>query len=66
MTKWLGPVPTNCDVCKALIQTEFFDARTRSGRWGTLCLACWKQENGKFGIGHAQHYKNTAEGWVKQ
>lgn len=65
-TTWTGYAPEQCDICEKPITNEFYDTRTRSGRWGNLCQACWKRENGKLGTGVAQHYKRTADVWAKQ
>jgi hypothetical protein len=66
MTKtWKGKVPASCDVCKAPIVNEFFDTRTRTSRWGSLCRSCWSAEHGKTGAGYAQHYKQNGAVWEK-
>jgi hypothetical protein len=62
---WQGTIPVECDLCQWPVTTEFFDARTRSGRWGNLCRACWAAENGKLGTGLAQRYVQVVAGvWV--
>jgi hypothetical protein len=61
---WKGAAPVRCDICASAITLEFFDSRTRSGRWGNLCRSCWTRENGKLGTGQAQRYVKTSEAWL--
>jgi len=63
---WMGDIG-HCDICKAALRGDFFDARTYSGPWATLCLQCWKQHTPMtLGTGHGQHYKETTQGkWLK-
>ena len=63
---WKSPVPVACDICKAPITKEFFDARTHSGRWGNLCRACFNlHTTQKLGIGYAQHFVKYEQVWSK-
>ena len=59
--RWLGTPPTECDICAGSLEREYFDSRTRSGRWGNLCRACWRAENGALGTGRAQRYMKLDE-----
>ena len=68
MKQWHGSEPGECDLCTAPLAHEFFDSRTRSGRWGNICRACWRAENGRLGTGLAQRYMKLDEPlgtWVK-
>ena len=59
--KWLGPVPTRCDVCCAQINDEFIDGRTVYGPWANMCCECHSQ----IGTGKGQKYERDNESWVK-
>jgi len=71
MTKriWHGTPPAECDLCSTPLAHEFFDSSTRGGRWGNICRACWRAENGRLGTGLAQRYMKLDEAgggdWVK-
>lgn len=47
--KWLGPVPTHCDVCSTQINNVFIDGRTVYG----------------LDTGKGQKYERDNESWVK-
>ena len=36
--------PERCEMCDAQIADVFYDVRTRDGRWGNLCRACFISE----------------------
>jgi hypothetical protein len=57
--KWLGSIKgRECDLCERALDFEkvFFDARTKSGRWGLLCPKCWLNVGVGLGTGKGQMY----------
>lgn len=63
MHKWIGRLPTACDVCGNPPDPYFVDGATRpTGTWGLLCPECHKERGCGFGIGKGQAYsmKNGA------
>ena len=63
--KWLGPVPTRCDVCCTQIDDVFIDGRTIYGPWANMCCACHSQIGVGFGTGKGQKYERNDDTWVK-
>ena len=63
--KWLGPVPTRCDVCCAQIDDAFIDGRTVYGPWANMCCACHSQIGIGLGTGKGQMYERNDDTWVK-
>lgn len=57
MKKWIGVVPTNCDLCKKSIQQVFVDGRTSDGRWAIMCPTCRLTDGPRvLGVGRGQKY----------
>lgn len=63
--KWLGPVPTHCDVCCTQINDVFIDGRTVYGPWANMCCECHSQIGVGLGTGKGQKYERDNESWVK-
>ena len=63
--KWLGPVPTRCDVCCTQIDDVFIDGRTIYGPWANMCCACHSKIGVGLGTGKGQKYERDNESWVK-
>lgn len=69
--RWLGPVPTRCDTCRAPIKSVFYDMATRMGPWGNMCPLCALNGVGigRAGPGLGQKYelrqRGGKEAWVK-
>jgi len=59
---WMGTPPSSCDVCKAPLVDEFYDAKTTHGPWGNLCAGCFKTIGIGLGLGRGQHYVKNADG----
>lgn len=56
--RWLGPVPTHCDICKLPLAGHFVDgATTFSGVWGIMCMKCFGTHGFGLGIGKGQKYE---------
>lgn len=69
-TIWLGSSPKDCDVCDMPLLTKFYDARTKQGPWGNMCLPCFKVHGIGLGLGKGQEYtfKGDFHGggkWIK-
>ena len=55
--KWVGTLPTNCDVCGKPFTDTFIDGRTTfGGRWGNLCPTCHSGWGVGLGEGFGQKY----------
>ena len=63
--KWLGPVPTHCDICCKQIDDVFIDGRTVYGPWANMCCECQSQIGVGLGTGKGQKYERDNESWVK-
>jgi hypothetical protein len=64
MKKYYNP-PKACDLpsCKALITSEFSDARLPDyGVWGNVCPSCAKRERVRYGTGLGQRYVIADDG----
>ena len=54
--KWLGIVPSMCDICQNKIADEFFDAKTDAGPWANMCPECFIKFGVGLGTGLGQRY----------
>lgn len=68
--KWLGKVPTHCNICRNTIQRTFVDAPTTSGQWAIMCPSCHPihaRHPGKLGTGCGQKFEKqgTGDDWIK-
>ena len=56
----------DCDVCGMVGQKApaVVDCRTRSGRWGNLCIRCFKKQGVGLGVGRGQVLLPRLEGGV--
>ncbi len=63
--KWLGPVPTCCDVCCKQIDDVFIDGRTVYGPWANMCCECQSKIGVGLGTGNGQKYERNDDTWVK-
>lgn len=59
--KWLGPIPTKCQVCGGKISTYFVDGQVRGiedhrGQWALMCSMCHNLYGIGLGIGRGQKY----------
>ena len=69
MTKrWMGPLPTNCDICKKALVGGFVDGKTLFGPWGIMCVlstpgspSCFQKHGGRLGQGWGQKYNAAGE-----
>lgn len=52
---FVGPIPTQCQQCKAPFTTSFVDGTTKKG-WMMLCEQCHSRIGQGFGIGIGQRY----------
>ena len=69
MIKWLGSNPKNCDVCgEPFDNKDFYDAKTRLGPWGMLCVACFRKHGVGLGTGMGQRYMYDPfkKEWIKK
>ena len=55
-SKWLSPIPKNCEVCNKPLGKYFIDGKTVLGCWGLMCEDCHKMAGGELGIGKGQKY----------
>lgn len=53
----------NCEICEVKFRPGdlVFDARTMSGRWGTLCRNCFHSHGISLGTGNGQKYIRGVE-----
>lgn len=49
--------PLSCQLCGGKMGKVAYDARTRQGRWGWLCHACFGIYSVGLGIGKGQKYR---------
>ena len=63
--KWLGTVPSKCDVCGADVKQGFIDGRTKHGPWGILCGKCHKEVGVGLGTGYGQKYELQDGEYIK-
>lgn len=59
---WSSENPTNCDSCGSKIKDMFFDAKTKGGPWGCLCLSCFTLDGVGLGTGRGQRYQKQSNG----
>ena len=64
--KWAEEIPKKCDLCVNPIKEEFYDAKTKQGRWGILCTKCFKSFGIALGTGFGQHYIREGKNFVKK
>lgn len=64
MTTYLN-APETCDICSNSFGEVMFDAKTRSGPWGNLCVDCFNRYSVGLGAGLGQKYEKRRERWVK-
>ena len=64
MASWMGPAPTNCDVCETKITIKFYDAKTNIGPWASMCPSCHNLGPGlgRLGTGLGQEYTKQPDG----
>jgi hypothetical protein len=64
--RWIGPAPTDCDICHRQIKKIFVDGATRQGPWGNMCLPCHSAFGVGLGTGKGQRYELQRDGrWAK-
>ena len=56
MSKWIGSKPEKCELCEKPFEKFFYDARTKWGQWGLLCLRCVERDGVGLGLGKGQKY----------
>lgn len=62
--RWMGPIPTDCDVCKRPLKVcgdTFTDGKTIYGPWANMCPECHREVGCGTGVGRGQVY-NLADG----
>lgn len=57
--KWLGPIPTRCDLDNAELKGTFVDGKTRGGPWANMCEQCFSKHGVGLGTGRGQRYDAT-------
>jgi hypothetical protein len=63
---WIGPAPTQCDLCAEPITDTFIDGKTIMGPWANMCSNCYEEKGVGLGIGRGQLYGKQADGrWLK-
>ncbi len=60
--KWMGSIPSECDLCGMPILQVFVDGKTRMGSWANMCLSCFKQDGVGLGTGLGQKYQLQTSG----
>jgi len=65
LRKWMGPTPTNCELCYAQITTVFYDAATIPGPWAIMCPSCFVRNKGQLGTGRGQKYLKRGDEFIK-
>jgi len=53
---WIGDLSAGCDLCETPFGKVMYDARLTGGMWGNVCRLCFRDQNGKLGIGCGQEY----------
>lgn len=54
--RWLGELPTKCDICKGELTNGFVDGKTIWGPWAIMCFGCYWEKGVGLGLGKGQHY----------
>lgn len=58
--KWLGIVPTKCDLCRGKFRDgHFIDGKTVYGSWAIMCTTCHSHSGDGLGTGRGQKYLLT-------
>lgn len=59
--KWMGPIPTHCDICGSQLKGHFVDGATTlegsNGAWGIMCMSCFTLDGVGLGMGRGQKYQ---------
>ena len=53
--------PAKCDLCQTPITTEFYDARTISGKRANLCPSCFTDQDCNLGVGFGQRFSHISD-----
>ena len=61
-TVYYANPPSRCDLCQVVIDSIFFDCKTRMGPWGNICRGCFQSNGIGLGIGKGQRYEKQADG----
>jgi hypothetical protein len=59
---WTGSAPTQCDIDKRPITTEFVDGKTTVGPWANMCPQCFQRYGVGIGTGRGQRYVKQEDG----
>lgn len=59
MVRWRGKKPEICQKCGRPLHDRFYDAKTRDGVWGLLCLSCFADHGLGLGKGLGQEFDVT-------
>lgn len=61
--RWIGTIPTTCDLCKQeIVSTTFIDGKVRGGPWAIMDEICWANFGSGIGPGVGQRYnRETGE-----
>ena len=54
--KWIGQLPTKCDLCKEPLSDGFYGGKTIFGPWAVMCPLCHRDAGVGIGIGKGQRY----------
>ena len=55
--KWIGTVPTACQLCHRDLKHEFIDGRLRfCTAWAIVCSSCHNTHGYGLGVGKGQKY----------
>ena len=57
--KWMGTVPTKCDICERPLKGKFIDGKTSMGPWANMCVSCHSHLGFGLGTGRGQLYDLT-------
>lgn len=55
--RWVGALPTRCDLCHKPLTSSFFDGRTSNGPWANMCPKCHNRQGFGIGTGKGQEYE---------
>lgn len=56
VSRWLGLLPKECDICHHPIKEAFIDGATKFGPWAIMCPKCHSQVGRGLGTGQGQQY----------
>ena len=62
LKKWIGEIPTKCDLCGHDLVNVFVDGRMLTAHsWAVMCSSCFELFGAGIGPGYGQLYNTRGE-----